>query len=229
MKKRVLIVDDERNVRLTYRVTLETEGYEITEAVSGVDALEKLKDGPFGLAILDLRMPEMDGLTLLHRMREANDNTPVIIITAFGDVPHAVEAMKLGAIDFLQKPIRPEELRTVTEDIFVRHAGPKIVNPEDEDTFHHHFSEAKRLINLQIFGAAWRQLSRAIELDPRSPDALNLAGVLFEMQKDYERARKLYGKAIKYGPYHEPAQQNMRRLFELFNFGASNEPFNLGE
>ena len=84
-------------------------------------------------------------------------------------------------------------------------------------------------VNLQIFGAAWQQLSRAIELDPRSPDALNLAGVLFEMQKDYERARKLYGKAIKYGPYHEPAQQNMRRMFELFSFGSSNEPFNLGE
>jgi DNA-binding response OmpR family regulator len=229
MKKRILIVDDERNVRLNYRITLETEGYEITEADSGADGLAKLAQGPFGLAILDLRMPEMDGIALLHKMRENKNNTPVIIITAFGDVPHAVEAMKLGAIDFLQKPIKPEELRSIAEDIFVRHTPRPPLEEQDTDTFNAHFTEAKRLINLQLFPAAWKRLSRALELNPNSPEALNLAGVFFEMQEDFDRARKLYGKAIKCGPYFEPAQQNMRRIYELFQFGSSNEPFNLGD
>jgi len=58
---------------------------------------------------------------------------------------------------------------------------------------------------------------------------LNLAGVFFEMQEDYDRARKFYGKALKYGPYYEPAQQNMRRIFELFHFGSSKEPMAFGD
>ena len=70
---------------------------------------------------------------------------------------------------------------------------------------------------------------RALELNSQSSEALNLAGVYFEMQEDYDRARKLYGKAIKYGPYYEPAQQNMRRIFELFHFGSSREPMALGD
>ena len=67
-------------------------------------------------------------------------------------------------------------------------------------------------------------LARALELEPQLAGGANLAGVFFEMQEDYERARKLYGKAIKYEPNYEPAQQNMRRIFELFNFGSSKEP-----
>ncbi len=229
MKGRILIVDDERNVRLTYRVALEIEGFEVSEASSGAEALAFLGESTYGLAILDLRMPEMDGLDLLHRMRAQQNNTPVIIVTAFGDVAHAVEAMKLGAIDFLQKPIRPEDLRAITEEIFLRHATGNPAEAAADDTYAAHFLEAKRLINLQLFDAAWKHLARALELNAGSPEALNLAGIYFEMQEDFDRARKLYGKAIKFGPYFEPAQQNMRRIYELFHFGASKEPFNLGD
>ena len=97
------------------------------------------------------------------------------------------------------------------------------------EDFNSQLSEAKRLLNLRVFDRAWTHLSRALELNPKSSDALNLAGVYFEMQEDYDRARKLYGLAIKYGPYHEAAQQNMRRIFELFHFGSSNEPMALGD
>ena len=102
MQPCVLIIDDEPNVRLTYRVTLETEGFEVQEASDASAALRELADKDFDLAILDMRMPEMDGLELLESMRERNIQTPVVIITAYGDVPHAVRAMKLGAIDFLK-------------------------------------------------------------------------------------------------------------------------------
>ena len=88
---------------MTYRVALETEGYTIAEASSGAEALEKLKATAFDMAVLDMRMPEMDGIALLHAMRALELATPAVIITAFGDVPHAVEAMKYGAIDFLRK------------------------------------------------------------------------------------------------------------------------------
>ena len=72
-------------------------------------------------------------------------------------------------------------------------------------------------------------LIRALELNDKSAEAFNLTGVLFEMQEDYDRAKKYYGQAIKLDKRYEAAQQNMRRIFELFQFGSSREPVALGE
>lgn len=230
MSKTILIVDDEPNVRLSYRVTLETEGLAVCEADCATKALEQLGQHHFDMAILDMRMPEMDGLDLLAEMRKRGLPTPTVIITAYGDIPHAVRAMQLGAIDFLQKPLTPEALRSLVNEILARHVAPPAEKKAPvTDDFASQLSEAKRLLNLQVFEPAWNHLARALELNPKSPDGLNLAGVYFEMHEDYDRARKLYGKAIKFGPYYEPAQQNMRRIFELFHFGSSQEPVSLGD
>ena len=91
------------------------------------------------------------------------------------------------------------------------------------DDFPTQLAEAKRLLNLRVFEQAWKHLARALELNSQSPDALNLAGVYFEMNKDYDRARKLYGKARSRARplLHEPAQQNMRRIPNSFTSGSS--------
>jgi FixJ family two-component response regulator len=180
------------------------------------------------LAILDMRMPEMDGLELLESMRERNIQTPVVIITAYGDVPHAVRAMKLGAIDFLQKPLTPEALRSAVGEILGRHAKPAS-HPAREETFDTHVQAAKQLINLREFPAAREHIAKALEIRSDSPEVFNLGGVLFEMLEDYKRAKRYYGQAIRLNKNYEPAQQNMRRIYELFQFGSSKEPFNLGE
>src|ERR1700681_4889961 len=135
MTAKILIVDDEKNVRLNYRMTLETEGYTIFEAVSGAAALEELVGRSFDLAILDMRMPAMDGLELLAKMREFGITVPAMIVTGYSDVPHAVLAMKLGAIDFLQKPLRPEDLRGIVAEILKRHAPQK---EQPAETFNSH-------------------------------------------------------------------------------------------
>jgi YesN/AraC family two-component response regulator len=172
----------------------------------------------------------MDGLELLAEMRKRGHSTPSIIITAYGDIPHAVKAMKLGAIDFLQKPLTPEALRQIVSDLLRRHA-PQTVHQQkpqqSPDNFDWHVVTAKRLLNLQDFSGAKKHLIRALELDGNA-EAFNLAGVLFEMQEDYDRAKKYYGHAIKLDQRYEPAQQNMRRIYELFQFGSSKEPFHLG-
>jgi DNA-binding NtrC family response regulator len=95
MRPRILIVDDETNVRLNYRITLEMEGYEVTEAASASQALDELIEHDFSVAILDMRLPGMDGLALLAKMREVGITVPAMIVTAYSDVPHAVRAMKL--------------------------------------------------------------------------------------------------------------------------------------
>lgn len=227
MSKQILIVDDEPNVRLNYQTTLETEGFIVLEADSGARALEAFAENHFDLAILDMRMPGMDGLELLSEMRKRGLATPTVIITAYGDIPHAVRAMKLGAIDFLQKPMTPESLRVVVTDILNRHSKAPVESEPKREDFDFHIVAAKRLLNLQDFSRAKKHLIRALELDSNA-DAFNLAGVLFEMQEDLERAKKYYGQAIKIDKNFEPAQQNMRRIFELFNFGSSDEPISLG-
>ena len=226
MSTNILIVDDEPNVRLNYRITLETEGYNVFEASSAAVALEALVGRSFDLAILDMRMPGMDGLQLLAEIRKVGITVPVMIVTAYSDVPHAVQAMKMGAIDFLQKPLRPEELRRIVAEILKRHA------PQREgltETFNSHIVAAKRCLNLRLFSKARLHLVKAMELNSKSVEAFNLAGVLAEMLDDPDKAKKYYGQAIKLDKNYEPAQQNMRRLFELQHFGASSEPFNIGE
>jgi len=225
MSQRILIVDDETNVRLNYRITLETEGYAIFEAHSAEKALQQFLAQSFGLAILDMRMPEMDGLELLAKMQDTEVTTPTLIVTAYSDVPHAVKAMKLGAIDFLQKPLIPEELRSLVADILKRHV---VKDPKPSDTFQVHITAAKRALNLRAFAMARLHLVKAMELNGKSIEAFNLAGVLCEMQRDHEKAKKYYSQAIRFDKNYEPAQQNMRRLFEVLNFGSSNEPINLG-
>jgi DNA-binding response OmpR family regulator len=226
MNKRILIVDDETNVRLNFRMTLETESYEVIEVSSGEAAVELLGEHSFALAILDIRMPGMDGLELLAKMRESGIRVPAMIVTAYSDVPNAVKAMKLGAIDFLQKPLRPEELRSIVNEILKRHTGQE---DSPAETFSAHIVAAKRCLNLRAFGKARLHLVKALELNAKSAEAFNLAGVLAEVLEDYDKAKKYYGQAIKIDKKYEPAQQNMRRLFEVDHFGSSKEPVNLGE
>jgi DNA-binding NtrC family response regulator len=226
MNKRILIVDDETNVRLNFRRTLETEGYEIFEASSGEAAVKSLTEHVFALAILDIRMPGMDGLELLAKMREYEIRVPAMIVTAYSDVPNAVKAMKLGAIDFLQKPLRPEDLRSIVTEILKRHAGQ---DDPPAETFSAHIVAAKRCLNLRAFAKARLHLAKALELNAKSAEAFNLAGVLAEVLEDYDKAKKYYGQAIKLNKNYEPAQQNMRRLFEVDHFGSSKEPVNLGD
>ena len=112
MKKRVLIVDDEANIRRMMVLTLEAAGYEVAEADSGPQGLELYADGSrWDVVLLDQRMPGMDGLEVLRRLNQRDAAAQVIMITAYASIELAVEAMKIGATDFVRKPMTPEILR----------------------------------------------------------------------------------------------------------------------
>lgn len=111
MSKRILIIDDEKNMRWAIKKALEKEGYMLYEAANGQEGLEKLEEIYPDLILLDLRMPVMDGIEALQRIKEINEGIPVIMLTAHGTMESAVEAMKLGAIDYISKPFDIEELK----------------------------------------------------------------------------------------------------------------------
>ena len=109
-KPRIMIVDDEHSVRSSLREWFLEDGFEVETAEDGLDALTKLDTGPFDLMIVDLKMPRMDGITLQRRLQEVDPGGTVIILTAFASVDTAVEALKLGAFDYVTKPVDPDEL-----------------------------------------------------------------------------------------------------------------------
>jgi len=106
----ILIVDDEENLRTTLAQYLSLEGWTVSEASNGLSAKKQLEDHSFTAVALDLRMPGMDGLELLDWMTREGPSLPVVMMSAYGDVGDAVNAMKAGASDYLVKPFDPEEL-----------------------------------------------------------------------------------------------------------------------
>jgi DNA-binding NtrC family response regulator len=115
VSKRILIVDDEKNMRWVLTEALAKEGYEVSEAGSGKEALKAVKEAPPDLMILDHKMPAPDGMEVLRKIRAKGSAFPVIMLTAHGNVEGAVEAMKAGASEYLTKPFDLEELKLAIE------------------------------------------------------------------------------------------------------------------
>lgn len=107
---KLLVVDDEERIRRLLNMYLTREGYEITEAVDGADALEKLTSDQFSCVLLDVMMPQKDGIEVLQEMREMKNMTPVILLTAKGEESDRVAGFESGADDYIVKPFSPREV-----------------------------------------------------------------------------------------------------------------------
>jgi len=119
--KRVLVVDDEENLRRVTQLKLQQAGYEATTASDGSQALELLARHPQDLIITDLKMPGMSGIDLLRRVKEEYPEVIVIVVTAFGTIESAVEAMRLGAHDYIIKPVHADALKLVVARALEHH------------------------------------------------------------------------------------------------------------
>jgi len=117
-KKRILVVDDEENTRLALTRLLSRDGYEVKTASDGSDALNLIRSHPVELIITDLNMPVMDGLEFLKELNREHPTSHVIMLTAYGEVESYLEALNLGAFEYLNKPVKFEELRKVIQRIF---------------------------------------------------------------------------------------------------------------
>jgi DNA-binding NtrC family response regulator len=121
MSERVLIVEDESNARLGLTELISSWGYSTEGAQDGVEALERVQNWRPAIIVSDLKMPRMDGLTLLNRLGELEEKFAVIMLTAQGSIESAVESMKLGAFDYIQKPIDPIRLKRLLASASSQH------------------------------------------------------------------------------------------------------------
>ena len=109
-KKRVLIIDDEENMRYMLQLTLESEGYDVELASNGTEGIRKVQHCHFDFVICDIKMPKVSGLDVLTAVIESSPNIPVIMISAFGTIDSAIQAMKQGAYDYVMKPFKQDEI-----------------------------------------------------------------------------------------------------------------------
>ena len=117
----ILVVDDDKSLADDLVIYLSKLGYRASPAYGGRDGLEKFEQGDFQLVITDLKMPEMDGMELLEAVKALDNRVTVMVITGFGTIESAVEAMKKGVYDFIPKPFTLEELEVIINRALERH------------------------------------------------------------------------------------------------------------
>ena len=148
MKLRVLVIDDDEDICLVLKEFLTREGYRVTTVTKPSEALPEIKEGRHQVVLLDVRMPEVDGVELLRQVRAVDSDICVIIMTAYPSVESAVDTMKADAFDYLRKPFDLEQLRNVIQRA-VREKGLMV--------------DAEERVN-QLLGAKIRQLRRGRSL-----------------------------------------------------------------
>lgn len=132
-KKRVLVIDDERIVLDSITKILSAENFEVDVTLSGREGLERAVAGEYDIVLTDLRMPDIGGMRVLRDIKRAKPALPVVMITGFGTVQSAVQAMKLGAAEFLEKPFAPDALVSVVQKALHLAATTP---PEDQRLIH---------------------------------------------------------------------------------------------
>ena len=203
----VLIVDDEKNIRLTLAMTLETLNISADTASTGEEALQKLAEKPYRLMILDLKLPGIDGLEVLRRVTETYSEVMVIMITAYGSIDTAVEAMKLGAVDFLQKPFDPAVVRDMVTRVF--QVPPK---GRPARKYEYYVNLAKQSIKAGEFEVARVYATKAIFIKYNRPEAYNILGGICEAKGDRQEAITNYHVALEVDSTYEPASKNLDRV-----------------
>ncbi|GBD99697.1 transcriptional regulatory protein ZraR [bacterium BMS3Abin07] len=117
-KKKILVIDDEAIVRVSCQRVLTPEGYDVIVTSKGSDAIEILEKDKFDLVLTDLKMPDMDGLEVLKKIKSRWPDMIVIIITGYSTISTAVQAIKLGAYEYIEKPFTPEDILTTVNKAF---------------------------------------------------------------------------------------------------------------
>jgi DNA-binding response OmpR family regulator len=208
-QKHILVVDDERNIRNNLRMILEADGYKVDIASDGDEGLSRVKEGLYDIAFVDIQMPKMDGLELLRLLRGLRPKLPVVMLTAYGTVSRAVEAMKLGAVDFLEKPFDPKAIQLLCHEIIERE---KIGTSGTVDDLLH-LAELAR--NRKSLTEARIYLKTSVIRDPSRPEPCYELGKLCEAEGRMSHAVQYYYMALEAQSTFEPARAALTRLGRL--------------
>ncbi len=198
-KRRILVVDDEKNIRLTVQHSLLAADYEVETASNGMEGLQKFRSGKFDLILMDLRMPQVNGIEMLRQIREFDQHASAIVITAYLTIDTLLEAFGLGVSDYIRKPFSPNDVRETVKHVLMREGM--------EDSTE---ADAGQSLELARKHLADREMPQAIESarqaiakDPNNPDAHALLGMLLHLTEDFTAAEQAFREAILLDPQHQ--------------------------
>lgn len=181
---RVFVIDDDAAVRDSLAFLLSTSGFAVSLFETAGQFLDAQSQLGFGCVITDIRMPDMDGIELLRRLKETDVHLPVLVMTGHGDVPLAVEAMKLGAIDFLEKPFEDERLINVLHATFELSTKASKVVTDTRDLAARLATLSPRerqVMNGLIAGLSNKMIAKEYDISPRTVEVYR-ANVMTKMQ-----------------------------------------------
>lgn len=186
--KKILIADDTKNIRLMLGKCMEVSGWEVSYAENGKQTLELMAEQSFHLVMMDIKMPEMSGTEVLRRLRNRGDQTPVIVMTAYGTIKNAVETTNMGAVAYLQKPFTAEKVRKTLEQI-------SLETDEPQEAPAALWSEAEALIAQNHTQQALDLLNAALSKHSLNAEAYRLLAQCCDKlgrEEDSKRYKKLF-------------------------------------
>lgn len=186
--KKVLVVDDTKNIRMILTKCLELEGYEVITASDGKQALEMFKECTFDLAFLDIKLPEIRGTEVLKRIREIGIKTPVIIITAYATVKNAVDCTNMGAVAYVQKPFSADKIKSILKEL----ENNFLYNKQGDNGILKLIEDTKRALEVGDYNNALEFSKKALSLDLNNPEIYSLIGKAYEGLGNKESSERFY-------------------------------------
>jgi DNA-binding response OmpR family regulator len=205
----ILVADEQRNVRDNLKMILENAGYHADATADGQEVLARIHGRHYDIAFIDLNMTKITGLDLIRFIRALSKRTTVVTLSQFGLITKVVEAMKLGAIDFLEKPVDPRKTQLLCDEILRRSA---LTSNETLNELRH---SAELALERNDSVEARIYLKTAILRDENRPAPYYLLSQLCEAQGDIREALHYYCRAIDAGPTFQLSHKALFRLKQL--------------
>jgi DNA-binding NtrC family response regulator len=202
----ILVVDDERNIRNNLCMVLEAEGYKVHTASNGDEALLRVKESRYDIVLVDIQMPKMNGLELLRYLRGLRLKMPVVMLTAYGTVSRAVEAMKLGAVDFIEKPFDPKTIQLLCQEILERQRVGTSASMEDLLHLAELARERKAYVEARVY------LKTAMMREVMRPEPYYWLGYVSELEGDTRKALQYYSLALEANESYQVARDAIKRI-----------------
>ncbi len=199
-KRRILVVDDEKNIRLTVQHSLIAADYDVETAADGAEGLARFHEGHYDLILMDLRMPQINGIEMLREIREHDKRVAAIVITAYLTIDTLLEAFSLGVSDYIRKPFSPNDVREMVRRVLAResldiHGSAAETTP----TLEH----ARKALAEQDLPRALQLAKRAVERDSNNPDSQAFLGILEHLNGDPQAAEQSFHEALLLDPQHQ--------------------------
>jgi len=207
-KLSIIVADEDPAIRKLFQQINASKDLVVHVVSSGHDLVETLKNKGGEILFLDLHLPDANGIELLNSLTKDYPDLQVCMISGRADVHEAVLAMKDGAVDFLEKPLNPEVIKTLVEKLSARIK----LDESEAESYDDYIHLAKHQLNVGNGEDAARLATKAVEIDSERPEAYNVLGMIHESQGEKKEAQNQYRTALVKDQSYQPASVNLDNI-----------------